>query len=79
MQQQVLKAAEPQTGLLTGTPAQLAGLIAGGWAFRHPPPHRCNFTPAGRHLRERLLDPVPDPSSSTTGPSGLAGLRRSDR
>jgi hypothetical protein len=54
-QRRTVAAADPVTGLLRGTEATLAALLAQGLARRHQrPPHRCYLTSAGRALRERL-------------------------
>ncbi|WP_432031213.1 hypothetical protein [Streptomyces antibioticus] len=52
-QRRVIDDAEPVTGRLRGTPAQLAALVKRGLAFRHPrPPHDHFLTPAGHRIRE---------------------------
>ncbi|MGW4287597.1 hypothetical protein ACWEIK_11735 [Streptomyces sp. NPDC004673] len=52
-QQRVVEGADPDTGRLRGTDAQLAALVRLGLAFRHPrPPHDHFLTPAGHRLRE---------------------------
>ncbi|MGY5044190.1 hypothetical protein ACWDE0_00810 [Streptomyces sp. 900105755] len=52
-QRRVVDAADPVTGRLRGTEAQLAALVKHGLAFRHPrPPHDHFLTPAGHRLRE---------------------------
>ncbi|MGV9786517.1 hypothetical protein [Streptomyces sp. NPDC003435] len=52
-QQRVIEGADPDTGRLRGTDAQLAALVRLGLAFRHPrPPHDHFLTPAGHRLRE---------------------------
>ncbi|MEG3626826.1 hypothetical protein [Streptomyces poriticola] len=52
-QRRVIEAADPVTGRLKGTQAQLAALVKRGYAFRHPrPPHDCFLTPAGHRIRE---------------------------
>ncbi|WP_416978422.1 hypothetical protein [Streptomyces sp. T028] len=52
-QRRVIEAAEPVTGRLRGTEAQLAALVGRGLAFRHPrPPHDHFLTPAGHRIRE---------------------------
>ncbi|MGX2993764.1 hypothetical protein JNUCC64_05615 [Streptomyces sp. JNUCC 64] len=59
-QRRLLSTAEPVTGRLRGTPAQLSALGRLGLAFRHPrPPHDWFLTPAGR--RERVPEPTPGP------------------
>lgn len=74
-QRRVVEAADPDTGLLKGTAAQLDALVDGGWAFRHPkPPHRCYLTPSGWALRERLLEPPPGPAVSAPASPDVPGL-----
>ncbi|MGW1541447.1 hypothetical protein ACWCPM_14640 [Streptomyces sp. NPDC002309] len=52
-QRRVIDAADPVTGRLRGTEAQLAALVKRGLAFRHPrPPHDHFLTPAGHRTRE---------------------------
>ncbi|MDX2554905.1 MULTISPECIES: hypothetical protein [Streptomyces] len=52
-QRRIIDTAEPVTGRLTGTQAQLAALVKRGLAFRHPrPPHDHFLTPAGHRVRE---------------------------
>ncbi|MGW2522764.1 hypothetical protein ACWC09_38435 [Streptomyces sp. NPDC001617] len=52
-QRRVIDAADPVTGRLRGTEAQLAALVKWGFAFRHPrPPHDHFLTPAGHRIRE---------------------------
>ncbi|MFI1167710.1 hypothetical protein ACH4UM_29975 [Streptomyces sp. NPDC020801] len=52
-QRRVIDAADPVTGRLRGTEAQLAALVKRGLAFRHPrPPHEHFLTPAGHRIRE---------------------------
>ncbi|AZM59207.1 MULTISPECIES: hypothetical protein [unclassified Streptomyces] len=68
-QRRLIDAADPGTGRLRGTPAQLAALVRRGLAFRHPrPPHDHFLTPAGHRARE--ADPAaeagaaPEPDAS---------------
>lgn len=68
-QRRLIDAADPGTGRLRGTPAQLAALVKRGLAFRHPrPPHDHFLTPAGHRARE--ADPTaeaeaaPEPAAS---------------
>ncbi|MFI9423837.1 hypothetical protein ACIG54_09770 [Streptomyces achromogenes] len=57
-QRRVIEAADPVTGRLRGTPAQLAALVKRGLAFRHPrPPHDHFLTPAGHRVREAIPEP----------------------
>ncbi|MEU4107833.1 hypothetical protein [Streptomyces sp. NPDC027717] len=59
-QQRVIEGADPDTGRLRGTDAQLAALVRLGLAFRHPrPPHDHFLTPAGHRLREAGPEPAP--------------------
>ncbi|MFJ6833601.1 hypothetical protein [Streptomyces sp. NPDC091209] len=52
-QRRVIDAADPVTGRLKGTEAQLTALVKRGLAFRHPRPPRDHFlTPAGHRLRD---------------------------
>ncbi|MGM9381052.1 hypothetical protein [Streptomyces antibioticus] len=61
-QRRVIDDAEPVTGRLRGTPAQLAALVKRGLAFRHPrPPHDHFLTPAGHQIREAPPEPEPGP------------------
>ncbi|GAB2796370.1 hypothetical protein GCM10027073_30260 [Streptomyces chlorus] len=49
----VVEAADPVSGRVKGTEAQLAGLVKRGLAFRHPrAPHDHFLTPAGHRIRE---------------------------
>ncbi|MGW1323656.1 hypothetical protein ACWD64_14095 [Streptomyces antibioticus] len=61
-QRRVIDDAEPVTGRLRGTPAQLAALVKRGLAFRHPrPPHDHFLTPAGHRIREAPPEPGSGP------------------
>lgn len=69
-QRRVIDAADPVTGRLRGTPAQLAALVKHGLAFRHPrPPHDHFLTPAGHRIRETPVTapPGPAPAQPSTG------------
>ncbi|MEV7286379.1 hypothetical protein AB0O01_17685 [Streptomyces sp. NPDC093252] len=60
-QRRVIEGADPVTGRLRGTEAQLAALVRRGLAFRHPrPPHEHFLTPAGHRLREAPRGAVPE-------------------
>jgi hypothetical protein len=63
----VIDGADPVTGRLRGTEAQLAALVKRGLAFRHPrPPHDHFLTPAGHRIREVGPEScAPEPSAST--------------
>ncbi|WP_217244974.1 hypothetical protein [Streptomyces sp. AC602_WCS936] len=71
-QRRVIAAADPVTGRLKGTEAQLAALVKRGLAFRHPrPPHDHFLTPAGHRIRE---DPAREEApSGDEPPSSDAG------
>ncbi|WP_128379972.1 hypothetical protein [Streptomyces cavernae] len=70
-QRRVIEAADPVTGRLKGTEAQLAALVSRGLAFRHPrPPHDHFLTPAGHRVREA---PEPEPPGSPAGPGVASG------
>ncbi|MGX1493458.1 hypothetical protein [Streptomyces tendae] len=70
-QRRVIDAADPVTGRLRGTPAQLAALVGRGLAFRHPrPPHDHFLTPAGHRLRtleEPAAEAVAEPAAPPAG------------
>lgn len=64
-QRRVIDAADPVTGRLRGTEAQLAALVKRGLAFRHPrPPHDHFLTPAGHRIRDHLREAVPEPTGA---------------
>ncbi|MFI9827612.1 hypothetical protein ACIHIX_07985 [Streptomyces sp. NPDC051913] len=72
-QRRTIDAADPVTGRLKGTEAQLASLVRHGLAFRHPrPPHDHFLTPAGHRLRE--AEPV-TPAPEAPSPSGVFAAR----
>ncbi|GGN91533.1 hypothetical protein GCM10011579_088460 [Streptomyces albiflavescens] len=63
-QRRVIEAADPVTGRLKGTEAQLTALVKRGLAFRHPrPPHDHFLTPAGHRVRE-----TPEPVAAVEAP-----------
>lgn len=67
-QRRIIDAAEPVTGRLTGTEAQLAALVKRGLAFRHPrPPHGHFLTPAGHRVRETAPADAPEAVPKETG------------
>lgn len=67
-QRRLVEAADPDTGRLRGTPAQLAALVKRGLAFRHPrPPHDHFLTPAGHRAREAEAAPEPVTAPDATG------------
>ncbi|MBA2951161.1 hypothetical protein [Streptomyces himalayensis] len=68
VQRRIIQAADPVTGRIQGTAAQLTGLVRLRLAFRHPrPPHDYFLTAAGHRLREqpetpdRADEPTPVP------------------
>ncbi|MHB9854477.1 hypothetical protein [Streptomyces sp. Tue6028] len=68
-QRRVIDAADPVTGRLKGTPAQLAALVQRGLAFRHPrPPHDHFLTPAGHRIRE-APEPAATPPAQPSTPA----------
>lgn len=72
-QRRVIDAADPVTGRLRGTEAQLAALVKRGLAFRHPrPPHDHFLTPAGHRVRETAADAVAEPVASVPAGGGFA-------
>ncbi|GGN31790.1 hypothetical protein [Streptomyces fuscichromogenes] len=80
-QRRVVDAADPVTGRLRGTAAQLAALVGRGLAFRHPrPPHDHFLTPAGHRLRETPARPpaaagTPTRTDTRAEPDGVFAAR----
>ncbi|MEU9338606.1 hypothetical protein AB0D49_36565 [Streptomyces sp. NPDC048290] len=77
-QRRVIDAADPVTGRLKGTEAQLAALVKRGLAFRHPrPPHEHFLTPAGHRLRDTPVSqpPAPVARAEPTASSGVFSAR----
>ena len=82
-QRRVIDAADPVTGRLRGTEAQLAALVKRGLAFRHPrPPHDHFLTPAGHRIREsgpEATEPAaaaePTATSNSTATAGVFAAR----
>ncbi|MEV6192492.1 hypothetical protein AB0M19_08800 [Streptomyces sp. NPDC051920] len=77
-QRRLVDAADPVTGRLKGTEAQLAALVKRGLAFRHPRPPRDHFlTPAGHRLRETPEDSGPASAAEAPAPaaSGVFAAR----
>ncbi|GAA3788381.1 hypothetical protein [Streptomyces chiangmaiensis] len=65
-QRRVIDTADPVTGRLRGTDAQLSALVKRGLAFKHPrPPHDHFLTPAGHRLRET---PAEEPAAPASAP-----------
>ncbi|MGW2833286.1 hypothetical protein [Streptomyces sp. NPDC001286] len=70
-QRRVIDAADPVTGRLRGTEAQLAALVKRGLAFRHPrPPHDHFLTPAGHRIRDAEEAPAPAEPRAAAGAGG---------
>lgn len=87
-QRRIIEAADPATGRLTGSEAQLAALVRHRLAFRHPrPPHAYFLTPTGHRIREGVEGEgpgsgpdgpaagVPGPPPVAQAPSGLFAAR----
>jgi hypothetical protein len=77
-QRRIIDAAEPVTGRLTGTEAQLAALVKRGLAFRHPrPPHDHFLTSAGHRIREAPAAPdtPAEPDSPAPAEAGVFAAR----
>lgn len=76
-QRRIIEAADPVTGRLSGTEAQLSALVRLRLAFRHPrPPHAYFLTPAGHRVRDEParaepetapVEPVPGVFAARTG------------
>ncbi len=67
-QRRLIEAADPVTGRLKGSEAQLAALVKRGLAFRHArPPHDHFLTPAGHRIREAEPEPERTEQPATTG------------
>nr|BFD81862.1 hypothetical protein StreXyl84_12630 [Streptomyces sp. Xyl84] len=72
-QRRVIDTADPVTGRLRGTDAQLAALVKRGLAFRHPrPPHDHFLTPAGH--RTRQPQPAPADRAEAVAQPSPAGV-----
>ncbi|WOX13554.1 hypothetical protein [Streptomyces sp. N50] len=66
-QRRVIDAADPVTGRLRGTEAQLAALVKRGLAFRHPrPPHDHFLTPVGHRIRDAAPEADESAAAETT-------------
>lgn len=79
-QRRIIEAADPATGRLAGSEAQLAALVRHRLAFRHPrPPHAYFLTPTGHRVREGTQSPpaaeAPGPPPAAPAPSGLFAAR----
>ena len=74
-QRRVIDAADPVTGRLRGTDAQLSALVTRGLAFRHPrPPHDHFLTPAGHRIRE-AAPKAPAPTVAASQAPGVFTAR----
>ncbi|WP_069763809.1 hypothetical protein [Streptomyces sp. LUP47B] len=69
-QRRVIDAADPVTGRLRGTEAQLEALVKRGLAFRHPrPPHDHFLTPTGHRIRETVPEEPEKPAEQAADPA----------
>ncbi|MFF7307923.1 hypothetical protein [Streptomyces sp. NPDC008137] len=74
-QRRVIDAADPVTGRLRGTEAQLAALVKRGLAFRHPrPPHDHFLTPEGHRVRQGVTG-APEPAGEAPASAGVFAAR----
>ncbi|MFI0235358.1 hypothetical protein [Streptomyces sp. NPDC016845] len=81
-QRRIIEAADPGTGRISGSAAQLTRLVVLKLAFRHPrPPHDHFLTPEGHRVREavheagqELSGPGPAPPPAATEPAGPGGV-----
>ncbi|MEU0110341.1 hypothetical protein ABZ313_33970 [Streptomyces sp. NPDC006251] len=74
-QRRVIDAADPVTGRLRGTEAQLTALVKRGLAFRHPrPPHDHFLTPEGHRVRQGITQ-VPGPAGEAPAATGVFAAR----
>ncbi|MET9390917.1 hypothetical protein ABZY20_10975 [Streptomyces sp. NPDC006624] len=77
-QRRVIDAADPVTGRLRGTEAQLAALVGRGLAFRHPrPPHDHFLTPEGHRVRQGVPG-TPAPAREAPASAGVFAARTGD-
>ncbi|MER5513748.1 hypothetical protein [Streptomyces sp. NPDC002763] len=77
-QRRIIDGADPVSGRLRGTEAQLAALVKRGLAFRHPrPPHDHFLTPAGHREREAAAPqpPAAAPAGAPAEPDGVFAAR----
>ncbi|MEV0124724.1 hypothetical protein AB0I16_24880 [Streptomyces sp. NPDC050703] len=76
-QRRIIEAADPGTGRLSGTEAQLTALVRARLAFRHPRPPRAFFlTPAGHRVRDEGTAPAASPEPPEDAPdSGVFAAR----
>ncbi|MCI3933856.1 hypothetical protein [Streptomyces sp. AN091965] len=72
-QRRIIAEADPATGRLRGTEAQLTALVRLRLAFRHPrPPHAYFLTPAGHRVRDEPPDTAPETAPATPEPGVFA-------
>ncbi|WP_172385366.1 hypothetical protein [Streptomyces sp. MNP-20] len=75
-QRRIIADADPVTGRLRGTEAQLAALVRLRLAFRHPrPPHAYFLTPAGHRVREEPAEAAAPETAPVEVPSGVFTAR----
>ena len=75
-QRRIIEAADPETGRISGTPAQLDRLVVLKLAFRHPrPPHEHFLTPAGHRVREAAEEEPPPAGVEPADSGGLFAAR----
>ncbi|MET8471483.1 hypothetical protein ABZY90_30815 [Streptomyces sp. NPDC006422] len=75
-QRRIIEAADPETGRISGTPAQLDRLVVLKLAFRHPrPPHEHFLTPAGHRVREAAEEAPPAAGPEPADSGGLFAAR----
>ncbi|MCT7353384.1 hypothetical protein N4P33_14535 [Streptomyces sp. 15-116A] len=75
-QRRLIEAADPATGRLKGTDAQLAALVKRGLAFRHPrPPHDHFLTPAGHRIRDAETETESEPGHAEPAAPGVFAAR----
>ncbi|GGQ92993.1 hypothetical protein OIE82_06680 [Streptomyces althioticus] len=75
-QRRLIEAADPETGRLKGTEAQLTALVKRGLAFRHPrPPHDHFLTPDGHRAREARSEPQENEPQTPASAGGVFTAR----
>ncbi|MDQ8705498.1 hypothetical protein RCO28_23805 [Streptomyces sp. LHD-70] len=76
-QRRIVAGADDVTGRITGSEAQLAGLVRLGLAFRHARPPRAHFlTPAGHRARAELSSAAPPAAAPVTDTRGAVFAAR---
>ncbi|MFE1457937.1 hypothetical protein ACFW7K_24305 [Streptomyces sp. NPDC058735] len=77
-QRRLIDAADPVTGRLRGTEAQLAALVRRGLAFRHPrAPHDHFLTAEGHRVRQGVPE-RPEPAAQAHASAGVFAARTGD-